>query len=222
MTVVNGVVTPATIERVIAAGVARDECIVAPTPVENDAVRGRQCRSVDDVVAGAAVDRDGRGRHARSADIADRDGVAARPQTERDILNRVRANRAIRRVVGRDLDVGDRGRRQVRQPNDRCQIGRCRAERKVRGRRYRAIVDKQQIAGAVRTKSVQAAIPDDEIIAVARCQRRSKNASASRSKNTSMSRHEGPRTGGFFFSHQAWVGLSAGVSGLARRERCLL
>ena len=34
------------------------------------------------------------------------------------------------------------------------------------------------------------------------CQRRSKNASASRSKNTSRSRHEGPRTGGFFFSHR--------------------
>jgi hypothetical protein len=27
---------------------------------------------------------------------------------------------------------------------------------------------------------------------------------------------------GFFFRHQAWVGLSAGVSGLARRERRLL
>jgi hypothetical protein len=36
------------------------------------------------------------------------------------------------------------------------------------------------------------------------CQRRSKN-------------HEGSRSGGFFFRHQAWVGLSVGVSGLARR-----
>jgi hypothetical protein len=33
---------------------------------------------------------------------------------------------------------------------------------------------------------------------------------------------EGPRTGGLFVRHQAWIGLSAGVSELARRERCLL
>jgi hypothetical protein len=30
-------------------------------------------------------------------------------------------------------------------------------------------------------------------------------------------RHESSRSGGFFFRHQAWVGLSVGVSGLARR-----
>src|ERR1019366_4041475 len=35
-------------------------------------------------------------------------------------------------------------------------------------------------------------------------------------------RQEGPRTGGLFFRHQAWVGLSVGVSGLARCERRLL
>jgi hypothetical protein len=33
---------------------------------------------------------------------------------------------------------------------------------------------------------------------------------------------EGPRTGGLFVRHQAWVGLSAGGSELARRERRLL
>ena len=31
-----------------------------------------------------------------------------------------------------------------------------------------------------------------------------------------------PELGGFFFRRQAWVGLSVGVSGLARRERRLL
>jgi hypothetical protein len=31
-----------------------------------------------------------------------------------------------------------------------------------------------------------------------------------------------PRTGGLFFGHQAWVGLSTEASALARRERRLL
>ena len=31
-----------------------------------------------------------------------------------------------------------------------------------------------------------------------------------------------PRPGGFFFEHQGWAGLSAGVSELSRRERRLL
>jgi hypothetical protein len=38
------------------------------------------------------------------------------------------------------------------------------------------------------------------------CQRRSKNASARRNKNTSMMVARRPRTGGFFVSHQVWVG----------------
>jgi hypothetical protein len=33
---------------------------------------------------------------------------------------------------------------------------------------------------------------------------------------------EGPRTRVPFVRHQAWAGFSAGVSELARRERCLL
>jgi integrase len=55
-----------------------------------------------------------------------------------------------------------------------------------------------------------------------KCQRRSKNASVCRSKNTSVTAARRPRTGGLFVRHQAWVGLSAGASKLARRERCLL
>jgi hypothetical protein len=51
------------------------------------------------------------------------------------------------------------------------------------------------------------------------CQRRSKNASAGRSKNTSAMLEGRPRTGGLFFGHQAWVGLSTEASALARRER---
>src|SRR5208283_4438489 len=54
------------------------------------------------------------------------------------------------------------------------------------------------------------------------CQRRSKNASAGRSKNTSAMLAGRPRTGGLFFGHQAWVGLSTEASALARRERRLL
>ena len=41
-------------------------------------------------------------------------------------------------------------------------------------------------------------------------------------ENTSVMLARRPRTGGLFFRHQAWVGLSAGVSELARRERRLL
>ncbi len=33
---------------------------------------------------------------------------------------------------------------------------------------------------------------------------------------------EKPPNGGLFVRHQAWMGLSAGVSELTRRERCLL
>ena len=54
------------------------------------------------------------------------------------------------------------------------------------------------------------------------CHRRSKNASAGRSKNTSAMLAGRPRTGGLFFGHQAWVGLSTEASALARRERRLL
>ena len=38
------------------------------------------------------------------------------------------------------------------------------------------------------------------------CQRRSKNASVCRSKNTSVLLARRPRTGGLFLRHQAWVG----------------
>ena len=54
------------------------------------------------------------------------------------------------------------------------------------------------------------------------CQRHSKNASAGRSKNTSLMLARRPPDPGAFVRHQAWAGLSAGVSELARRERCLL
>ena len=55
-----------------------------------------------------------------------------------------------------------------------------------------------------------------------RCQRRSKNASAGRSKNTSAMLARRPPNWGPFVRHQTWAGLSAGVSELARRERLLL
>ena len=54
------------------------------------------------------------------------------------------------------------------------------------------------------------------------CQRRSKNASAGRSKNTSAMLARRPPNWGPFVRHQTWAGLSAGVSELARRERLLL
>lgn len=87
---------------------------------------------------------------------------------------------------------------------------------------YRAVHVKSQATHRLRALLRSRAMLVNSRVDLDNCQRRSKNASASRSKNTSRSRHEGPRTGGFFFSHQAWVGLSVGVSGLARRERCLL
>ena len=61
-----------------------------------------------------------------------------------------------------------------------------------------------------------------KLVEFERCQRRSKNASAGRSKNTSAMLAGRPRTGGLFFGHQAWVGLSTEASALARRERRLL
>jgi hypothetical protein len=70
-----------------------------------------------------------------------------------------------------------------------------------------------------KTKALYAAFEKDSIM---RCQRRSKNASAGRSKNTSAMLAGRPRTGGLFFGHQAWVGLSTEASALARRERRLL
>src|SRR6266581_3831015 len=60
------------------------------------------------------------------------------------------------------------------------------------------------------------------VIKPTKCQRRSKNASAGRSKNTSAMLARRPPNWGPFVSHQTWAGLSAGVSELARRERLLL
>ena len=54
------------------------------------------------------------------------------------------------------------------------------------------------------------------------CQRHCKDASVFRSKNTSVMLARRPPNWGPFLQHQAWVGLSAGVSELARRERRLL
>src|SRR5665811_1789939 len=47
------------------------------------------------------------------------------------------------------------------------------------------------------------------LLAQAVCQRRSKNASVCRSKNTSVTLAKSPRTGGLFVGHQASVGWSA-------------
>ena len=62
----------------------------------------------------------------------------------------------------------------------------------------------------------------DLVAAFTQCQRRSKNASAGRSKNTSVMLARRPPKLGSFVRHQAWVGLSTGVSELARCERRLL
>ena len=54
------------------------------------------------------------------------------------------------------------------------------------------------------------------------CQRRSKNTSVGRSKNTSAGLARGPKGGHLLVGRQSWIGLSAGVSERARRERRLL
>jgi hypothetical protein len=59
-------------------------------------------------------------------------------------------------------------------------------------------------------------------LVVSPCQRQSKNASAGRSKNTSVMLAGRPRNWGLLFRHQAWVGLSTDVSEVARCERRLL
>ena len=96
---IDGVDAGAAVEGVVAEHGARIENIAAAAAVEDDAVGADQPARIDDVgvIAGAALDRDGRGREPGAAERAgDNDHVGARAGIDDDIVDIARRDLVIR------------------------------------------------------------------------------------------------------------------------------